>query len=155
MQKSTKLNVDKNTLRIVWRGLKYLRPYWKLTLGVYSGMLLINAINIASPQFIRWIVDSGIYGKDLTILSWAVVALLGITLVKGVLVYFQGSWTEAASQNVAYDLRNAIQHKLNSLAFAFHDPIEVGRKRPFHILTFTQLKVIFRYTCFSWFIPAK
>ena len=59
--------------------------------------------------------------------KWSVLGLLGLTLVKGVLNYFQGLWTEIASQNVAFDLRNAIQTKLTLLSFSFHDQSETGR----------------------------
>ena len=118
---------DKNTLHILWRCLRYLNPYWKLTVGIYAGMMLINAVNLATPQFIRWVIDQGIYGNDIPLLSKAILALLGITILKGIVVFFQGTWTEVASQNVAYDLRNEIQRKLNQLAFAFHDRMETGQ----------------------------
>ena len=35
-------------------------------------------------------------------------------------------WTEVASQNVAYDLRNALQRKITELSFSFHDKAEAG-----------------------------
>lgn len=53
-------------------------------------------------------------------------ALLGLTLIKGVLNYFEGTLSEVASQNVAFDLRNAIQKKLTQLSFSFHDQSETG-----------------------------
>ena len=49
-----------------------------------------------------------------------------MTLVKGVLNYFEGTLSEVASQNVAFDLRNAIQKKLTQLSFSFHDQSETG-----------------------------
>ena len=118
---------NKNSRKILWRCLKYLKPYWLMTTGVYLAMLVINVVNIAQPQFIRRIIDNGIYGKDISTLNLSVAALLGITLIKGIVIYFQGSWTEYASQSVAYDLRNEIQAKLNCLSFAFHDRMETGQ----------------------------
>ncbi len=53
-------------------------------------------------------------------------ALLGMTIIKGVLNYFVGLLTETASQNVAFDLRNEIQRKLTQLSFSFHDKSETG-----------------------------
>ena len=55
------------------------------------------------------------------------VAILGITLVKGVLNFLQGRWTEIASQGVAYDLRNALYRKLSALSFSYHDRSQVGQ----------------------------
>jgi len=112
--------------KVLWRVYGYLRPYWKQTLGAYLSLLVILALNTVIPKFIGWIIDTGIEGKQPAILTWAVLALLGLTLIKGVLNYFEGTQSEIASQNVAFDLRNAIQKKLTQLSFSFHDQTETG-----------------------------
>jgi len=104
----------------------YLRSYWTLVAGAYVLLLAVTGINIMTPQFIRWIIDTGITGDQPQVMTWSVLALLGLTLAKGFFNYFQGVWTERASQNVAYDLRNAIQEKLTQLSFSFHDQTETG-----------------------------
>ena len=113
--------------QILWRCFRYLRPYWKLEVGIYGLMILINLINIFVPQLIRWAIDGGIYGDNLQLLGQAVGALLLLTLVKGILTFFQGEWTELASQNVAYDIRNELLRKLAALSFSFHDRTEAGQ----------------------------
>ncbi len=116
-----------NDKQILWRCFRYLRLYWKLEAGIYGLMILINLINILMPQLIRWAIDSGIYGGDLQRLGQAVGGILFITLIKGVMGYFQGQWTETASQGVAYDIRNELLRKLASLSFSFHDRTEAGQ----------------------------
>jgi ATP-binding cassette subfamily B protein len=118
---------DQSDRQILWRCLRYLRPYRNMVAGVYIAMILINLINIALPQIIRWSIDSGIYGGDIARLGQAVLLLLGLTLVKGVFIYFQGQWAEVASQSVAYDLRSSLLTKLTGLSFAFHDRTEAGQ----------------------------
>lgn len=113
--------------RILWRCLSLMRPYWPLTAGAYLTLLGITALNLVIPQFIRWIVDQGIGRQDIRLLGWSVLALLGLTLVKGLLALLQGRWTEAASQGVAYDLRNNIHSKLVGLSFAYHNRAETGQ----------------------------
>jgi len=113
-------------LQLLWRVYGYLRPYWKQTLGAYASLLVILGLNALIPQFIRWIIDTGVEGNRPEVLTWSVLALLGVTLVKGVLNYFEGTLSEVASQNVAFDLRNAIQKKLTQLSFSFHDQSETG-----------------------------
>ncbi|MEI7846375.1 MAG: ABC transporter ATP-binding protein [Chloroflexota bacterium] len=104
----------------------YLKPYWKQTTGAYLSLLGILTLNALIPQFIRWIIDTGIGGKQPAVLTWSVLALLGLMLLKGVFTYFQGILSETASQNVAYDLRNELQKKLTQLSFSFHDQSETG-----------------------------
>jgi ATP-binding cassette, subfamily B, multidrug efflux pump len=127
-ERSTTYSSQKqDTPHIFWRSFGYLRKYWKPTAGAYLALIGINALSLAIPQFIRWIVDQGIGGHDLQLLLWSVLTLLGLTLIKGILTFFQGRWTEAASQSVAYDLRNAIHSKLGSLSFSYHDRTETGQ----------------------------
>jgi ABC-type multidrug transport system fused ATPase/permease subunit len=113
--------------QILLRCFGYLRPYWRRTTGAYLIVLVVNALALSIPQFIRWIVDQGIGGQDVGLLTRAVLTLLGLTLLKGVLSFVQGRWTEIASQGVAYDLRNAIHHKLSGLSFSYHDHAETGQ----------------------------
>jgi ABC-type multidrug transport system fused ATPase/permease subunit len=112
---------------ILVRCFKFLRPYWHLAVGTYLTMLIITGLTLTIPQFIRWIVDRGIGEGNVSLLGWSVAALLGVTVVKGVLAYFQGRWSEVMSQGVAYDLRNLLHNKLADLSFSYHDRTETGQ----------------------------
>jgi ATP-binding cassette subfamily B protein len=112
--------------KILLRSFSYLRPHWKLTAGAYLMMLLIDGFNMLNPQIIRWAIDKGIRLDDTPLLTLAVMALLGMVIIRGVFTYFQGRWTEIASQSVAYDLRNELQRKITLLSFSFHDQSEAG-----------------------------
>ncbi len=111
---------------ILWRCFGYLRPHWKFVTGVYTTMVLIDLIAMVNPQLIRWTIDEGIGTGNASLLTRAVGGLLALVLVKGGLTYYEGLWTEVASQNVAYDLRNALQRKITELSFSFHDQAEAG-----------------------------
>src|SRR6478672_7267449 len=110
-----------SSARVLARCLTYLRPYARMTLGAYLALVGINMLTLAIPQFIRWIVDRGIGAKDTALLLESVLALLVVTLVKGALTFWQGRWTEQASQSVAYDLRSALHRKFAELSFSYHD----------------------------------
>jgi ATP-binding cassette subfamily B protein len=118
--------------RLLLRCFGYLRPHWRLTAGAYFMMVLIDALNMLSPQLISWAIDNGIRpaselgSRQTTLLILAVGALLALVVVKGIFTYFEGLWTEVASQNVAYDLRNELQRKITQLSFSFHDRAEAG-----------------------------
>ena len=112
--------------QVLRRAYGYLRSYWKKTAAAYVALLVVLGMNTLIPLFIRWIIDTGITGKQISVLTWSVLALLGMTIIKGVLNYFVGLLTETASQNVAFDLRNEIQRKLTQLSFSFHDKSETG-----------------------------
>lgn len=116
-----------NAGRLLWRAFSYLRPYARLALASYLAMLLITGFALLIPQFVRWIVDNGIRQQDMRVLTWSVLALLALTLVKGIFTFWQHRWIEVASQGVAYDLRNAIHDRLAALSFSYHDRAETGQ----------------------------
>lgn len=116
-----------DSVRILLRCLGYLRPYRRQVGGAYLALVATNIISTLTPQFVRWIIDRGIGLRDQRLLGASVLALLAIAVIKGVLTFAQGHWTEIASQHVAYDLRNAIHRRLSSLSFSYHDRAETGQ----------------------------
>jgi ABC-type multidrug transport system fused ATPase/permease subunit len=117
---------EHHRLGVLWRCYGYLRPYWRMTLGAYLATLGITGMNMLIPQLTRWIIDHGIGEQNLGALAGSVFGLLGLTLIKGVLGFFQGRLSEVASQNVAFDLRHELQRKLTLLSFSYHDQAETG-----------------------------
>ena len=116
-----------NAVQIVLRCLGYLRPYWAYSAAAYLLLMLNNGVSFVQPLIIRDVVDRGIRGGDLVAIQKGTLILLGLTLIKGGFTFLYGRWTEIASQNVAYDLRNAIHEKLQSLSFSYHDRAETGQ----------------------------
>lgn len=121
-----------SSLDLILRSYRFLIPYWRYVAGSYLAMLVITAANLAVPQFIRWIIDNGIREISTvkpsgSIILIGILGLLGLTILKGILTFFQGRWTEIGSQSVAFDLRNAIQAKLTLLSFSFHDQSQTGQ----------------------------
>ncbi len=111
---------------ILGRSYRYLKGYLRFTTGAYVFTIVITLLTLFIPQLIRQIVDQGIGQKNPGLLASYIPTLLGIMVVKGVLTFLQGRWTEIASQGVAYDLRNALHHKLSSLSFSYHDHAQTG-----------------------------
>ena len=111
---------------VLLRCFAYLRPYKRIATGAYVSLVVIAILNMGVPQLVRFIIDKGITSGDLTLLTWSVVGLLVLVLVRGVLSYFQGKWIETGSQNVAADLRAELHKKLTELSFAFHDRSHAG-----------------------------
>lgn len=113
--------------RVLLRCLSYLRPYWPFVVASYLLLLLNNGITLEIPLVIRSIVDRGIRGGQYETILRGTLILMGLALARGLFTYLSGRWTETASQNVAYDLRNAIHDKLQSLSFSYHDQAETGQ----------------------------
>jgi len=113
--------------RVLLRCMGYLRPYWRHVVGSYLILLINNGITLSVPLIVRSIVDEGIAGGASDLIWRGVLSILGLTLISGLFTFLSGRWTEVASQSVAYDLRNAIHNKLQSLSFSYHDRSETGQ----------------------------
>ena len=113
--------------RILLRCFGFLRPYWRIVAGAYLAALGSSVLSAVVPQVIRRLVDDGIAAGHTGVLGWGVLSLLALTLLNGVLGYLLGRWSEVASQNVAYDMRNAIHARLTSLSFSYHDHAQSGQ----------------------------
>jgi ATP-binding cassette subfamily B protein len=109
------------------RCLARLKTYWRHTAGAYLVLLAATALALVIPQLIRRTVDLGIGRGDLRLLGLSVLGIIALTLLKGVMAFLHGRWTEVASQGVAYDLRNAIHRKLSELSFSYHDRTQTGQ----------------------------
>src|SRR5689334_11212123 len=114
-------------MKALRRTLTYLRPSWLVTVGAFLSLVLVTAANLLSPQVLRIVIDQGISGRDQAVLLWSTLALVGVALFRGVFTFTQGYWSEKASQSVAYEMRNALFDKIQSLSFSYHDRAQTGQ----------------------------
>lgn len=98
-----------------------------MAVGAYVLALAVNGLTVLIPQTIRWVIDAGIIQQNMSLLLLSLSGLMALTIVKGLVDYVLGRWTEVVSQGVAYDIRNTIYNKLSSLSFAYHDQAQTGQ----------------------------
>ena len=117
--------------------MRFAMPYWRGLLVTAVAVLGAAAFAVASPLLLRWAVDRAIGTEiiaDQTIISisaWlvaiAALALVGAAVLRGISMFLQRYLAEWVGQTVAYDLRNAIYERLQTLSFRFHDSSETGQ----------------------------
>ncbi|MCS7087726.1 MAG: ABC transporter ATP-binding protein/permease [Thermoflexales bacterium] len=113
--------------RALFRAMGYLRPHAWMMLGAFFGLLVSTAANLLAPQLLRVIVDDGILARNLSVIGSAGAGLVALALARGAFEFLQAYLAEAASQNVAYDLRNVIFNKITTLSFSYHDQQQTGQ----------------------------
>lgn len=102
-------------------------PYWKPTLGAFFSLLLVTGANLVSPQLLRILIDEGINPLAMNTVWMVVGGLVAVAVVRGMANFTQRYWSEIASQGVAFDLRNTIFSKLQTLSFSYHDQSQTGK----------------------------
>ncbi len=105
----------------------YLGHYWAPSLGAFLSLLVVNAGNLVSPRLLGQLIDEGILPLQMAVVWQMALWLVLIAVGRGLFNFLQGYLAESASQGVAFELRNAIFSKLQSLSFSYHDRSQTGK----------------------------
>ena len=105
----------------------YLARYWAPSLGAFASLLAVNAGNLVSPRLLGILIDDGIIPLQMAVVWQVALWLVLIAIARGVFNFLQGYLAEMASQGVAFELRNAIFTKLQTLSFSYHDHAQTGK----------------------------
>jgi ATP-binding cassette subfamily B multidrug efflux pump len=114
-------------VRSLYRAIAYLRPYWLTAAGATVSLLIVSAANLFFPQVVRSVIDSGIEAGHMPTILYGALALVGVAAVRGGFNFLQGYWSERASQNVAFDVRNDLFNHIQRLSFSYHDRAQTGQ----------------------------
>ncbi len=114
-------------MKALWRTLTYLKPYLLITVLALLALLLSTAGNLAIPTLSQRIIDEGIAQQALNVVITFACAIVGVAVLRALFTFLQGYWSAKVSQNIAYDLRNALYVKIQGLSFSYHDQAQTGQ----------------------------
>jgi len=114
-------------MKPLFRTLGYLKRHWLVTLGAYASLLISTGASLVMPRLIEAVIDRGIRDRNLQLALWASLGMVAVALGRALFSFLQGYLSEKASQGVAYDLRNALYAKLQSLSFSYYDRAQTGQ----------------------------
>ncbi|PSB25791.1 ABC transporter ATP-binding protein [Stenomitos frigidus ULC18] len=118
---------EKASIQPIWRVMQSLSVYRWTAIGALLSLLLLTVASAVTPQLFRWGIDQGIAKQNLQIVlysaGWMMIAAIG----RGLFNFGQSYWAEAASQGVAYDLRNKIFSQIQNLSFSYHDQSQTSQ----------------------------
>jgi len=119
--------VEAIAVKHLWRALGYLRHYWLLATGAFLGLLISTAARLVIPRLTQTIIDDGIGAGRLNVAVWAAVGMVGMAIAGALFSFLQGVLSARTAQGVAYDLRNQLYAKIQSLSFSYHDRAHTGQ----------------------------
>ncbi len=109
------------------RALSYLKHYWLLAAGAFLGLLISTATRLIIPRLTQTIIDDGIVAGQMRVVLRAAVGTVGLAIAGSVFTFLQGVLSARTAQGVAYDLRNQLYAKTQSLSFSYHDRAQTGQ----------------------------
>ena len=108
------------------RLLSYVLPYRKQMILAYGGMMLGTVSRLFIPRAVKSAIDNGLAAGNSRALFEAGAAIMGLSLIAGVVSFlfvYYGHWL---THRVAFDFRNDFYNAVQSLPFSFHDKAKTG-----------------------------
>src|SRR5882757_9455026 len=102
------------------------RPYRVRLSAVLALILLSAGLGMVSPFLLRQVLDTAIPDKDMTLLTWLVLGMIGISIATGALGVAQTWISNVVGQRVMHDLRSAVYRHLQRLSLAFFTRTSTG-----------------------------
>lgn len=107
--------------------MNHLQKYWLMTVGMFVSLLVGTAAMLVTPRLAQRAIDQGIAQRDLRLVVWLSLATIFLAAVRGVFQFAQGAWGARVAQGIAFDLRNELYAKIQSLSFSYHDRSHTGQ----------------------------
>jgi ATP-binding cassette subfamily B protein len=109
------------------RALGFLKRYWAMALGAFRSLLVGTGAMLVIPRLSQEIIDRGIGGRHPQLILALSLAMIGLAVLRAVFQFAQGVWAARTAQGIAYDMRNALYHQIQSLSFGYHDRAQTGQ----------------------------
>lgn len=114
-------------MKILWRLLRYQRPFWHLVLLSLVLIFVVSALGLVTPWILKWVVDEGLSRGNYQLLFPAAAAIVLVAVLRGFLTFVQRFSIQYTSQRIIYDLRNELYRHLQQLSFGFYDKAQTGQ----------------------------
>ena len=113
--------------RAIIRALGYLRTHWLLATIATLSLIAVSVAQLFIPDFLKDIIDEAIVAHDVSALWHPMIMLVAFAGARGLFGFAQGYLSERVSQEVAFEMRNQLFAKIESLSFTYHDRAQTGQ----------------------------
>ena len=101
-------------------------PYRRRAVYSVIAMIAVTLSSLAVPYLLKVAIDGGIGAKDLTVLTWVVVAFIVVSLINLGASYLQTYLTSWVGSHIIYDLRRQLFAHLQKLSLDFFSRQKTG-----------------------------
>jgi ATP-binding cassette subfamily B multidrug efflux pump len=108
------------------RSLRFMRAYRGVATAAVLAVLAGSVTDLAAPQILRWVIDSGIARGDMGVVLRGAAMLVAVAALGAGAQFLQGYLSAKASHGAAFDMRNEIFARLQDLSFSYHDRAQTG-----------------------------
>jgi len=123
------------SLRALLRAMAYVRRHRHLAVIAYGSLFVATAAQLLVPQLVQIIIDAVVGRAQVQanvasvggLLVTTMLAIIAFSAVRAVFAFSQQYNAERISQNVAFDIRNALFAKIQRQSFSYLDRTQTGQ----------------------------
>ena len=105
----------------------YLRPY-STWVFIALGLVVVQAVaELTVPRLLQYVIDKGITPKAMSIILIGSGLMLGAALVGAIATIIRAVYSAKFSQSMAYDIRNDLFTRIQTLSFGNLDHLQTGQ----------------------------
>jgi len=108
------------------RLLHYVTPYRRVFALALLGMIIVAATQPVLPAMVKPLIDGTFVERDLQLITWAPVMIIGLFLVRGLAEYMAHYCINWVGNRVVLDLRNIMFRKLLELPTPYYNDHPTG-----------------------------
>jgi ATP-binding cassette subfamily B multidrug efflux pump len=105
----------------------YLRPYGKWVLAAFGLVALEAVAQLVVPRLLQYVIDQGITPGDMQTIWIGSLLMLGVAAIGAAATGFRAVYAARFSQNMAYDVRNDVFSRIQTLSFGNLDRLQTGK----------------------------
>ena len=114
-------------MKPLWRLLGLLRPYRVMVIAGILAMAGAVAAELAIPRLTQRAIDLGIRPGDMNVVLTSALAMAGMALVQALLFGLTGVFAARVSQRFAFDVRNTLFTRIQTLSYGNLDKLQTGQ----------------------------
>jgi len=112
---------------VVWRILRFAKPYRVLISIFVTLVILMSALSVAPPLLFRQIIDNGILQGDRQVVITLSVTVAGLALLQAVLNIVQRWFSATIGEGLIFDLRTQVFDHVVQMPVAFFTRTQTGK----------------------------
>ena len=114
-------------MKALWRSMRFLKSYWLMLVGMFLSLLVATGATLVVPRMAQTIIDKGITQRSGSLVLWLSLVMVLFAIVTALFQFAQGALGARVAHGSAYDMRNELYAKIQSLSFSYHDRAQTGQ----------------------------
>ncbi|MDD3840165.1 MAG: ABC transporter ATP-binding protein [Clostridia bacterium] len=111
---------------MIKRFAKYYKPHMALFIVDFTCAFIVSCMDLVFPLVVKWVIDDVLPSKNMRLLIWIGIGLLGLYILRYVFDYIVTYWGHVLGTRIEYDMREQLFSHIQKLSFTYFDNTKTG-----------------------------